>query len=111
MQPFDIQAFVLSLLTAGGPALVISGWISSKLTHFEDEAMLVQSFVVAIAITFLEAAFGVIGIPASSVWQWFVAGLTNGVVAGILYKLGVFNSILAKIGALTPKQQAKRAAL
>jgi hypothetical protein len=105
MQTFDIQAFVLSLLAAGAPALVISGWISNKLTHLDGAAMLVQSLVVAIAITFLEAAAGVIGIPPGAVWQWLVAGLTNGVIAAILYKLGVFNSFLDKIGALTAHQK------
>jgi len=104
MQPFDLTSFVLSLLVAGGPAFVISGWIAAHWTHAVDKAMAIQTLIVAVAITFAASVMALIPVPPSDVLTWLRDGLVNGVISMLLYKLGIFNSLLAAIHARTQHQ-------
>lgn len=99
----DIQNLILSLLYDGAPAMVISGWISMKWTHAEGIGAQVQSWGVAIVLVILGSLTGYIGIPISDVWQWLLAGLTNGLIANLLYKSGVLDAILIALKAKEPK--------
>ena len=101
---FDPQAFILSLCASGGLAMLVSGWISAQWTNFTGIPMILQTWVVAIAITFLGSVLHMIPLGPGEAWDWLLKGLGNGIIANLLYKLGVFDSILTALKAKTNHQ-------
>lgn len=95
----DIQALILSLLYDGAPALLVSGWISTHWTHWDGVKAQLQSWVVAVVLVLLGSVVGYIPIPISEVWTWLTAGLTNGLLANLLYKSGFLNNFLVLLKA------------
>jgi len=104
MNEFDISAFILQLLVSGGIAMTVSGWIAAKWTHLTGTAMLIQSLVVAIALAGLASLVGIIPVPIAAFWTWIKLGLGNGVLAALIYKIGIFNNLLTSLGARTAHQ-------
>ena len=102
--PFQLQDYLLSLVGEGGIAMLVSGWMSAQWTKFSGWLMIAQTFVVAIALTMLSSLVGIIAAPIGETWMWFRAGLGNGVLAMILYKTGIFNSVLEMLKARTAHQ-------
>jgi hypothetical protein len=86
MDTFNIMDGIKSLLVAGSPVLIISGWISAHLTHAADKWMVLQSFLIALLLTIIASFMGWSGIPISDIWAWLFSGLTNGLVATLIYE-------------------------
>jgi hypothetical protein len=95
----DIQAMILSLLTDGAPALLVSGWISTHWTHATGIPAQLQSWAVAIALVLFGSLVGYIPIPVGEVWTWLIAGFTNGLIANLIYKSGFLDNILVGLRA------------
>lgn len=95
----DIQALILSLLTDGAPALLVSGWISTHWTHWTGFKAQIQSWAVAVVIVMVGSVVGYVNIPIGEVWTWLVAGFTNGLIANLIYKSGFLDNILIGLKA------------
>lgn len=107
-EPFDISTFVIGLMAPAGAAMIISGWLSAKLTNASGVGALIQSWVVSVVLTMLAALVGLIPIAIGDVWSWVLLGLGNGVLANLLYKLGIWDALLNAMGGMTITQQANK---
>lgn len=103
METFNIQDFILNLLIDGAPAMVLSGWLSTKMTHLSGTAMLIQTWVLAIALTFFYALVGIIPVSVTELWTLITSGFANGLIANLIYKSGILDSLMLKIGAKQPE--------
>jgi hypothetical protein len=108
MTPYDfINALILSLVGAGGLAMLVSGWISNKITHLTDLKMQIQTYVVAVLITMIFSLLHWIPVSIGDVWAWVGDGIVGGLASNFLYKSEIFWNLMAKVKALTPHQLAQ----
>ena len=103
---FDVQNFIISLLVNGGAGMIVSGWVAAKWTNASGLWMNVQTFATSLILTAAASLLGLIPIPISDFWHFVQSGVTNGVLASLLYKSGIFGNILGVIGARTNHQKA-----
>lgn len=101
---FDYQSFIIQLVSEGGAAMLVSGWVASKWTHASGVPMLIQTFVVSIVLTAAASVVGIIPVHVTEFWAFLRTSFTNGVLAALLYKLGIFNSLLTAVQARTQHQ-------
>jgi len=101
---FDTQEFILTLMANGGLGMLVSGWIAAKWTNASGIAMVIQTLVVAIVLTAGASLLGIIPVPISDYWQFLLKSVTNGVLSMILYKLGIFDSVLGLLKAKSVHQ-------
>lgn len=74
---FDVQSFILSLVANGGIAMVVSGWLAAKVTHWDGLLMNVQSILVAVVLTGIGSLAGLVPIAISDYWHFLQTGLAN----------------------------------
>lgn len=103
----QLQLLLGEILKDGGPALVVSGLLSARLTKFDGWKMVVQTGVVGVLLLFVYSLLGWTAIPLSDVWHWLMAGAANGTLSMFLYKTGIFNSVLTLLKARTDHQLAQ----
>jgi len=103
----NLADYILGLVTNSALVMLLSGWIAVQITKATGLGMILQTWLVAIIVTFFASVFGVIPVNIAEFWSFLRFGVFNGVMANLLYKIGAYDALLVWLKAKTAHQSAQ----